>query len=439
MTTTRSQSSVWLVGQLATAFTGSKLPSRGDVLRRFFNLHKEQKKMTGASAAAMAKEVQEFWVWVRIPTIAETSISRKVLALFNEWKLLGKSKGNPGSAPHKKQKAFEERLPDIFDCTHAEALTLMTIDEDKKFLLAQREKGRRSSMVGLDKKLKKAVRRRERAAARERSPPLEVGATVESSLSKSSSPSRRNPSSISSSDGGGASPPKRGTKTVVSSNLVGTLDRMGVSSRQAFRIVATTASSLGHDPKELILNQESIHQSRAKCRACLAEEIKQSFRPQTPLTVHWDGKILPQDDASRGDRFAILVTGQGVEKLLGMLRLPVGTGEAVATAVYESLEDWGMCDQVVAMCFDTTPSNTSIHNGACTLLKQKIARRLLSVACHHHVHELVIEKAFSVCMGPSSGPKITIFGRFQEHWPTRQQANPSQMKTFRRPSTPSVR
>ena len=422
MATTRSQSSVWLIGQPITVITGSKLPSRGDVLRRFFNLHKEQKKTTGESAAEVAKEVQEFWVRARIPTIAATSINRKILALFNEWKLLGKSKGNPGSAPSQKQKAFEERLPDLFDCAHAEALALMTIAEDKEFLLAQREKGRRGSMAGLDKKLKEAVHRRERATARDRPPALKVGATVEleSSTSESSSPSRRSLSSISSSEGGGASPPKnkrtRGTKTVLSPNLVGALDRTGVSDRQALRIVAATASSLGHDPKELVLNPESIRQSRAKCRASMAEEIKQSFSPKTPLTVHWDGKILPQDEISRGDRLAILVTGQGVEKLLGVPRLRVGTGEAAATAVSEALEDWGVRDQVVAMCFDTTSSNTGHRNGACTLLEKKIGRRLLSVACRHHVHELVIEKAFSVCMGPSSGPDITIFGRFKEHW-----------------------
>ena len=283
--------------------------------------------MTGASAAEVAKEVQEFWVRARIPTIAATSINRKILALFNEWKLLGKSKGNPGYVPSQKQKAFEERLPDLFDCAHAEALALMTIAEDKEFLLAQREKGRRGSMAGLDKKLKEAVRRRERATARDRPPALKVGATVEleSSTSESSSPSRQSLSSISSSEGGGASPPKnkrtRGTKTVLSPNLVGALDRTGVSDRQALRIVAATASSLGHDPKELVLNPESIRQSRAKCRASMAEEIKQSFSPKTPLTVHWDGKILPQDEISRGDRLAILVTGQGVEKLLGVPRL----------------------------------------------------------------------------------------------------------------------
>lgn len=90
----------WLVGQPTTAITGLKLPSCEDVPRGFFNLHKEQKETTGASTAAAAKDVQKFW----IQTIDETCISRKILTLFNERKLLGKNKVNPRSVPNQKKR-----------------------------------------------------------------------------------------------------------------------------------------------------------------------------------------------------------------------------------------------------------------------------------------------------------------------------------------------
>ncbi|KAG0725879.1 hypothetical protein GWK47_037739 [Chionoecetes opilio] len=148
----------------------------------------------------------------------------------------------------------------------------------------------------------------------------------------------------------------------------------------------------------------------------LAKDIKETFSPLTPLTVHWDGKILPQDDGTRAERLAILVTGEGVEKLLGVPKLHSGTGDAAATAVFEALEDWGVQERVVAMCFDTTSANTGAINGACTILQQKIGRPLVSLACRHHVHELVLEKAFSTCLGSSSGPEITIFSHFKDSW-----------------------
>ncbi|KAG0714084.1 hypothetical protein GWK47_014841 [Chionoecetes opilio] len=383
-----------------------------------FSTHtrKRRRRCAQQSAAEAAKEVLDFWTRARIPTIAETSVRRKITGLFDEWKILSKSKNNSGVTPAEKQKTFQESLPDLLDIAHSDALTLMTIPEDKEFLLAQREKGRRSSMAGLDKKLKESVCRRESSLSRSRqqTPKGEEMVELESSSSESSSPANTANTSTSSSDAGVASPPKRlrtrGTKSVLSP------DRTGVSSRQALRIVAATASSLGHDPQELVLNPESIRQARAKYRSTLAKDIKETFSPLTPLTVHWDGKILPQDDGTRAERLAILVTGEGVEKLLGVPKLHSGTGDAAATAVFEALEDWGVQERVVAMCFDTTSANTGAINGACTILQQKIGRPLVSLACRHHVHELVLEKAFSTCLGSSSGPEITIFSRFKDYW-----------------------
>jgi len=42
---------------------------------------------------------------------------------------------------------------DLFDVTHANAMNLIKLLEDKEFLKGQREKGRRGSMGALDKKL----------------------------------------------------------------------------------------------------------------------------------------------------------------------------------------------------------------------------------------------------------------------------------------------
>ena len=98
-----------------------------------------------------------------------------------------------------------------------------------------------------------------------------------------------------------------------------------------------------------------------------------------------------------------------MEKLLCVPKLHAGTGEAAATAVFECLEDWGVSDRVIGMCFDTTSANTGDVKGACTLLQQKMERNLFSFACRHHVQELLVEKAFASCLGPSSGPEINLF------------------------------
>ena len=124
------------------------------------------------------------------------------------------------------------------------------------------------------------------------------------------------------------------------------------------------------------------------------------------------------------DRLAILVSGDRVQKLIGVPKLASGTGEAIASAIAEALDDWGLAQRVVAMSFDTTAANTGPLASACTLLEQKHGGRLLSLACRRDVHELVLEKGSSICMGPSSGPNIAVFNRFKERWTSIDQSQP---------------
>jgi len=102
--------------------------------------------------------------------------------------------------------------------------------------------------------------------------------------------------------------------------------------------------------------------------------------------VHWDGKILPDITGKDNvDRLPILVSGDGVSKLLSVPKLESGTGEAISNAVIESLFDWSITDRVQSLSFDTTASNTGHINGACKLIEEKIGRKLLYLACRHHI------------------------------------------------------
>jgi hypothetical protein len=68
------------------------------------------------------------------------------------------------------------------------------------------------------------------------------------------------------------------------------------------------------------------------------------------------------------------------------------------------------------MSFDTTASNTGLKGGACVLLEQKLNKDLLSLACRHHILELIVAKVFDLLMEPSSGPNIKLFQRFSDSW-----------------------
>ena len=178
-----------------------------------------------------------------------------------------------------------------------------------------------------------------------------------------------------------------------------------------------SASSQEQGTSSSAISRSSIRCARRSTRKAAAAEIKEHFSPGVALTVHWDGKLLP--DATRStkvDRLPVLVTGESVSKLLAVPKLPSGTGEAMSSAVVASLVEWSLTDNVQSMSLDTTASNTGVRVGACLLIERKFRKPLLHLACRHHVHEVIIEKVFTECLGSSSGPGIDIFKKFRDKW-----------------------
>jgi len=116
------------------------------------------------------------------------------------------------------------------------------------------------------------------------------------------------------------------------------------------------------------------------------------------------------------NRVPVLISGVGVEQLLGVPKLASGTGVAQAAAVINCIQDLDILDRVVAICFDTTASKTGVNSGACTLIQKKLERRLLFLACRYHVMELILGAAFQVTIGGCSGPVVQLFKRLKERW-----------------------
>jgi len=81
---------------------------------------------------------------------------------------------------------------------------------------------------------------------------------------------------------------------------------------------------------------------------------------------------------------------------------------------------------VALFCNNTTRSSTGKVNGACTLLEERLGWRLLHLACRHHIHELIIGKAFEVRIPEASNrPNIKLFQRFSQQ---RTSLNPQQIE-----------
>lgn len=157
---------LFLLDHDESQITGAKLPSNGQVMRvLFYNIHKVKLNLRASMTLAM-KEVETFWEKARIPTKKTQHSIEKLQSLYNEWRALQKNRKRRNELQEKRERDFLDKLNDLFDIAHADALQLINIEEDKQFLENQRKKGRPGSMIGGDRVLferekKQTIRRKQ--------------------------------------------------------------------------------------------------------------------------------------------------------------------------------------------------------------------------------------------------------------------------------------
>ena len=140
---------IYLLGSVIESLSGSKLPSNGDVLRLY--VHKLKSAQTKHDAAVtVIKKVQLFREKARIPVRHTDHATAQLEELVHKWERLKKNKGRTTATQVANEAALTDTFNDLFDVAHQDALQIVKIEEDKQFLLAQREKGRRGVMTGVD-------------------------------------------------------------------------------------------------------------------------------------------------------------------------------------------------------------------------------------------------------------------------------------------------
>ena len=132
------------MGGTLTEITGSKLPSNRQVLARFFHVHLQEKETVQQSATITTRELLQFWEKAGIPTQKEYNIIVKIKELHSRWLVIKKNSSRRTETQKKNEDIFIETLDDLFDVVHADAMTLIKIEEDKTVFAStkrEREKG----------------------------------------------------------------------------------------------------------------------------------------------------------------------------------------------------------------------------------------------------------------------------------------------------------
>jgi hypothetical protein len=431
---TRSNKAIWLVGSPSPCFSSSKLPSKGEVLRYLFFLHVECKKSLAQSVQDTATAVKSLWDNEMIPTKYHPGIVVHVIKLHNSWTQLKKSVNRLTDTNLAKQQDLKEDLENLFDIAHESALNLIKIPEDREFLLAQREKGRRGQIGMLDKKLaarekRKATRIAQETKRRVRADGEKAGLSATATLDQvdlesssfSSSSAESDEDMTSTGTATDTTTPKeriRGSLKL-DPNVVAALDRSQTSDRNAARILIPFAKQLGQNPEDLALSASSIRAARLQFREERAAEQKKEFHPAVPLVLHWDGKLMEDLTGKEVvDRLPILVSREGVVKLIFVPKLANSQAVTTAAVIYDTIQDWDIADRIKGFSFDTTAVNTGRVGGVCVLLEQQPdGRRVIQLACRHHVFELVLEAVYSTATNETSNsPNIEFFLSFQQFW-----------------------
>ncbi len=100
--------------------------------------------------------------------------------------------------------------------------------------------------------------------------------------------------------------------------------------------------------------------------------------------------------------------------MLGIPVIPDSTGVAQHRAVVDLLEDWGILNNVIGLCFDTTASNTGRLKGSAAIIKSTVDHSVLWLACRHHVYELDMKHVSVSIIGKRNSPSEALFVRFKK-------------------------
>lgn len=211
----------------------------------------------------------------------------------------------------------------------------------------------------------------------------------------------------------------------MTSHLASALDRSGISDRDASMVILIAADALGVNPLNVNASYSNVRRHRMNLRENKAKEIQEMFiqnNEKAAFVLHFDGKILENttsgiNENAKVDRLAVVLSYGKNMKLLGIPKLSAGTSLKQFEAIRDIVDEWGVLLRIKFMCFDNTNVNTGDRAGTCLRLRNFFDENILSLACRHHIPEIVLSKVFSITIeDKSSGPKIMLFEQFKKSW-----------------------
>lgn len=449
MASTRKQTSKFLVGNPKWSLGGSKLPTNREVLLHFFGIKDASEAVVGTFpsnedlAYTTIDNVTAFWNMGRIKVKTRRHCMDQLMNLFNEWRNLKKNISRQSATEITKRDKFSQDLDKLFDIAAPDAideiqqnayLTSEQKKEDIEFYIDQKTT-RIAYMSGNDKIfLRKIERKREREAKKKARITKEQKRVLQSCANvphESRETESENGNESSSSSNSSLQLPYKIRRENVTISLprkimevpeiTAALDRLGLSNTKGAVLVSAVLKAGNANLNEFSLSESTTRRARMRNRQNIAEAAIENLKKNPPAyaTLHWDGKIIKDYFGEKREYLAVIMSGlpEYVEgKILAIPQIESSSGEKQATTAYEVLCSWELENRIVALAFDTTASNTGRIKGAAKLLEEKLGKKLLYLACRHHVFELLAKAAWESLFGATQSPETKLFVEFKESW-----------------------
>ena len=155
----------------------------------------------------------------------------------------------------------------------------------------------------------------------------------------------------------------------------------------------------------------------------MREEVVETLRGKR-LILHFDGKIVKEMSDLKNicndvERIAISVTSPDFhvkdDILLGIIQSESSKQSDQAEIILKLLEYYEISEQIVAVCTDTTSSNTGVKSGAIVLLSNVLGVPLLWLMCRHHIFEVHISHFMTAVTGEKTkSPRRALYTQLQE-------------------------
>lgn len=88
-------------------------------------------------------------------------------------------------------------------------------------------------------------------------------------------------------------------------DIISTLDRTQITGRQAMYLISAFMKGLGLNIDDFNISYSTIRRHRIKFRKEIFEELKENANLPENITVHWDGKQLPDTKTTKDERLPI--------------------------------------------------------------------------------------------------------------------------------------